>query len=162
MGGYFGRKTKWTERENFGRNRQFRPKVLISAKISTLLAPNFGQNYPLWPKLTLSAEIVLSAEMMPKAKRFRQVPKVSFLAESPKEAPFGRTLQQGRRRVERSRADRARQASLASALPLPHSLHARISWLAQQVDGRGRHSQPKPPQEQVADIAGFSGRLAWQ
>ena len=64
----------------------FRPNYehfwhLISAEI-TLFRPKFA----------LSAEKCLSAEMTPKAERFRQVPKLSLSAERPKRGPFGRTI----------------------------------------------------------------------
>ena len=56
------------------------------------------------PKETISAERgsfrpkyehfwhLISAEMTPKAERFRQLPKLSLSAERPKQGPFGRTL----------------------------------------------------------------------
>ena len=72
------------ESANFGQKRFIsyeHPWSLISAEMTLFR-----------PKLALSAENHLSAKMTPKAERFRQVPKMSLLAERPKRGPFGRTL----------------------------------------------------------------------
>ena len=87
----------------------------------------------------------------------RGVPKVDWsipIRGLPCEAGEGRqgeTTRASRRGAELT--EQGRRVWQVHSLPRAPLTH---STLAQQVDWRGRHSQP--PQEQVADIAGFCGR----